>query len=185
MTDQIQPDGQADKAAATDTTADNNNAETGPDSPDDQPVSTDTTADVPAESGDGNPDTAGETADGQTDGGVDDDPNRIEIVVPGDDQRLEHVAQGLLASAEALGLHPHSVDYQPRLGGFAVPLQVAQAYASQQGDLADHGPVAAPRQQRTATVKKAAKKTAPRKAAAKKAAADKASEKAEGGGQDG
>jgi hypothetical protein len=146
-----------------------------------------TTTEAAGDSGDEqhNPDTtADDDSDpGDTDAGDStvDDPNRIEIVVPGEGQALEDVAAGLLAAAETLGLHPHSVDYQPRLGGFSVPLQVAQAYAAPgaDGPAADGDKTPPARQKRAAAVKKAVKKAAPRKAAKK--AADKAEGAADNG----
>lgn len=104
-------------------------------------------------------------------------PNATELVQLGDGQTVGDLARLLLDIADALGLHPHTVDYQPRAGGFVVPLEVAQAYAEQAVEVDDFGTVEPPkgaRQVRKATVKRAL----PAKKAAKKAA-----KPAEEGGQ--
>lgn len=93
-----------------------------------------------------------------------------ELVQLGDGQQVGDLARQLLDIAEAFGLHPHTVDYQPRAGGFVVPVQVAAAYAETvtADETGDFGPVAPPkgaRQVRKATVKKAAAKRAAKKAA--------------------
>jgi hypothetical protein len=86
-----------------------------------------------------------------------------ELVQLGDGQQVGDLARQLLDIAEAFGLHPHTVDYQPRAGGFVVPVQVAAAYAETVVETGDFGPVEPPkgaRQVRKATVKKAAKRAA-------------------------
>jgi hypothetical protein len=98
-------------------------------------------------------------------------PGSLELItVDGD---MTATAALLLEIAQALGMHPHVVDYSPRVGGFFVPVALAQAYATQAADITDEGPVAKPdarpRQVRDATIKKA---TTAKKAAARKKAGD-------------
>lgn len=96
-----------------------------------------------------------------------------ELVSLGHGQDIGALARQLLDIAEELGLHPHTVDYQPRAGGFVVPVDVAAVYAEQAAaraeETGDFGPVEPPkgaRQVRKATVKKATKRAAKKAAPA-------------------
>lgn len=66
------------------------------------------------------------------------------LVTPGEAD-ITDVARGLLDVAKALGMRPAVVEYSPSKGGFRVPEEVAQAYASMQEETGgDFGPVEPP-----------------------------------------